>query len=75
MRLAGANAPALPHRLAALRPLLTDVGITRLAVKNTLLPLLETLGIFQVSRRGGSVYSVQAQILSQADVMGHTARC
>jgi len=42
-----------PYGPAALRPLLADAGITRLEFKNTLLPLLETLGIFQVSRRGG----------------------
>jgi hypothetical protein len=64
-----------PYGPAALRPLLADAGITRLEFKNTLLPLLETLGIFQVSRRGGSVHSVQAQVLSQADVMDQAARC
>jgi len=64
-----------PYGPAALRPLLADAGITRLEFKNTLLPLLETLGILQVSRRGGSVHSVQAQVLSQADVMDQAARC
>ena len=33
-----------PYGPAALRPLLADAGITRLEFKNTLLPLLETLG-------------------------------
>lgn len=64
-----------PYGLTALRPLFIDAGISRLECNNTLMPLLESLGIFQVSRLGGNVHSVQAQVLSQADVMDQTARC
>jgi len=64
-----------PYSPTALRPLYFDAGITRPEFNNTLLPLLETLGIFQVSRSANkAVHSIQALVLSQADVMDQTAR-
>jgi hypothetical protein len=65
-----------PYGPLALRPLYFDAGITRPEFNNTLLPLLETLGIFQVSRHPSNrIHSIQALVLSQADVMDQTARC
>ena len=70
MRLLVAYSPS------ALRPLYSDAGITRSEFSNILLPLLEGLGIFQVTRYPDNrVYSIQAVVLSQADVMDQTARC
>jgi hypothetical protein len=64
MRLLVAYSPS------ALRPLYSDAGITRSEFSNILLPLLEGLGIFQVTRYPDNrVYSIQAVVLSQADVM------
>jgi hypothetical protein len=66
----------IPYSPQALRPLCSDAGITRSEFRDTLLPTLESLGIFQVSRYADNkVHTIQALVLSQADVMDQTARC
>jgi hypothetical protein len=64
-----------PYQLPALHPLIRDAGISRLEFTNTILPILEALGILQVARLGNAVHTVLAQVLSQTDVMDQTGRC
>lgn len=63
-----------PYSLQALEPLARDALLTRHELRHVLVPVLETLGVLQIARRGTSILSVQALVLSQADVMDQVAR-
>jgi hypothetical protein len=62
------------YTLAALTPLAKDAGMTKRELTSTALPVLETLGIVQIERRGTQIANVRAFVLSQDDVMDQLAR-
>jgi hypothetical protein len=63
-----------PYTLQALAPLAKDAGIPRQELKTVVVPTLETAGIIRVERRGMTVVSVTALVISQDDVMDQIAR-
>jgi hypothetical protein len=62
------------HSMTTLGPLAKDVGLTKAELTNTVLPLLDTLGIVQLERSGTKIAKVQAFVLSQDDVMDQVGR-
>jgi hypothetical protein len=56
-------------------PLAKDAGITGRELRDTLIPVLETLNILQVDRDGaGRIRSLRAMVIDEDDVMAQVAR-